>query len=89
LHNDNTPPHISFFARRIFGLKQYGSRPHTPYFYQFHRLKVKLKGRHFDTIEVIAGGAEHSHRTRLPGFIYKMAEALGKVHTHGKERLRG
>jgi hypothetical protein len=27
--------------------------PHPPYFYLFPRLKIKLKGRHFDTIEVM------------------------------------
>jgi hypothetical protein len=27
--------------------------PHPPYFYLFPRLKVKLKGRHFDITEVI------------------------------------
>jgi hypothetical protein len=38
----------------------------------------------------IAGGAEHSHRTRLPGCILKKtAEWLGTVHTHGRGLLRG
>jgi hypothetical protein len=27
--------------------------PHTPYFSLFPRLKIKLKGRHFDTVEVM------------------------------------
>jgi hypothetical protein len=27
--------------------------PHPPYFSLFPRLKIKLEGRHFDTIEVI------------------------------------
>jgi hypothetical protein len=27
--------------------------PHSPYFSLFPRLKIKLKNRHFDTIEVI------------------------------------
>jgi hypothetical protein len=27
--------------------------PHPPCFSVFHRLKIKLKGRHFDTIKVI------------------------------------
>jgi hypothetical protein len=27
--------------------------PHPPYFSLFPRLKIKLKGRHFDTIEVM------------------------------------
>jgi hypothetical protein len=32
--------------------KQHG-RPHPHYFTLFTRLKIKLKGRHFDTIEAI------------------------------------
>jgi hypothetical protein len=27
--------------------------PHPPYFFLFPQLKVKLKGHHFDTVEVI------------------------------------
>jgi hypothetical protein len=37
----------------------------------------------------IAGGAKHPHRTRLPGFILEMAEALGTVHTRGRGLLLG
>jgi hypothetical protein len=37
----------------------------------------------------IAGGAEHPHRSRLPGCILKMAEALGIVHTRGRGLLQG
>jgi hypothetical protein len=53
--------------------------PHPPYFSQFSRLKIKLKGRHFDTIEVIEAESqavlntltEHDFQDAL-----KMAEAL-------------
>jgi hypothetical protein len=31
---------------------------HTPYFSLLPRLKIKLKGRHFDTIEVIEAGSQ-------------------------------
>jgi hypothetical protein len=33
----------------------------------------------------IAGGTEHPHRTRLPGYIYKMAEVQETVYMHGRE----
>jgi hypothetical protein len=32
--------------------------PHTSYFSLLPRLKVKLKGRHFDTIEVIEADSQ-------------------------------
>jgi hypothetical protein len=32
---------------------QHDCRPHSPYFSLLPRLKIKLKGRHFDTIEVM------------------------------------
>jgi hypothetical protein len=37
----------------------------------------------------IADSAEHRHRTRLPGCIYKVAKALGTVHTRGRGLLQG
>jgi hypothetical protein len=47
------------------------SSPPT-YFFLILRLKIKLRGRHFDAVEVIkaeSGGAEHPHITQLPGCI--------------------
>jgi hypothetical protein len=40
-------------SRKKCDQKQHDCRSHPPYFSRFHRLKIKLKGRHFDTIEVI------------------------------------
>jgi hypothetical protein len=37
----------------------------------------------------MAGGAEHSRKTRLPGYILKIAEALGTVHTRKRGLLEG
>jgi hypothetical protein len=44
---------ISYFLLQqgIFDQKQHGSRPRPPYFSLLFRLKIKLKGRRFDTIE--------------------------------------
>jgi hypothetical protein len=53
--------------------------PHSPDFTPcdfalFPRLKIKLKGHHFDTIEVIEAESQavlNTHRTRLPGAFKK------------------
>jgi hypothetical protein len=67
--------------------------PHPPYLLLFPRLKIKLKGRHFDTAKVIdaesQAALEHSHRTWIAGYIKKLAEALRTEHTHGKRLLWG
>jgi hypothetical protein len=68
-------------------------RPHPPYFPLYPRLKIKLKGRHFDTIEVMEAESqavlnsltEHDFQ----GAFKKMAESLGTVHTLGRGLLRG
>jgi hypothetical protein len=54
LHHDNPPSHISFFTRDFVYQEQHDCRLHPPYFSLFllPKILVKLKGRHFDTIEV-------------------------------------
>jgi hypothetical protein len=51
LHLENAPSHTSFFARE-FLTKNMTVVLHPPYF-SVSRFKIKVKGRHFDTIEVI------------------------------------
>jgi hypothetical protein len=41
------------FHQGIFYQKRRDYCPHPPYFSLFPRLKIKLKDRHFDTVEVI------------------------------------
>jgi hypothetical protein len=41
------------FHRGILDQKQHDCRPHLPYFSLLPRLQIKLKYRHFGTIEVI------------------------------------
>jgi hypothetical protein len=48
-----TDPHTSFFTRESFTKINMAVVLHPPYFSPFPRLKLKLKGHHFDTIEVI------------------------------------
>jgi hypothetical protein len=52
LHH-NTPSHTSFFTGEFLSKNNMTVIPHPTYFFLLHRLKVKLKGRHFDTNEVI------------------------------------
>jgi hypothetical protein len=59
LHHDNTPSHTSILTQQC--LAKWLSSPTTPYspdlapcdFFLFPKMKFKLKGRRFDTIEEI------------------------------------
>jgi hypothetical protein len=54
LHQDNSPFHTSSSPGVFFYQKQRDCRPPTTLLFSFFfRLKIKLKGRHIDTIEVI------------------------------------
>jgi hypothetical protein len=68
------------------------SAPTHPAFL-FPQLKFQLKRSPFwhnwGAWGRIAGGAEQCHRTRLPGCIYKMAEALVTVHMRRRRLRRG
>jgi hypothetical protein len=79
----------------IFDPKQRDCRPpltHSHYFHLFPRLKLKLKGLYFDTVEVIEAESqavlnaltEHDFQDAFQN----MAEALGTVHMRGKRLLR-
>jgi hypothetical protein len=82
-------PHFLF--NREYLTKTMTVVPHPSYISLFPRMKVKLKGRHFDTSEVIeadAGGVEHSQNT-TPRMHLKIDAALGTVHTRGRGLLQG
>jgi hypothetical protein len=53
LHYDKSPSNISFFTREFLTKHNMTVVPHPPYFSLFPRVKIKLKGRDFDTIEMI------------------------------------
>jgi hypothetical protein len=61
------------FHEEIFDQKQHGCRPQPIIIFSDSPLKVKLKGHHFGTNEVIGTESQavllHFHRTRLPGCI--------------------
>jgi hypothetical protein len=54
LHHDNAQSHTSLFNRQFFGEKKNNMTvvPHPRNLSTFPRLKIKLKGSHFYTIEV-------------------------------------
>jgi hypothetical protein len=67
----------------FFYKKQHNAIPHPPYSSMFSQLKLKLKGRHFHTIEVI-GAESHVVLNTLTEHNFqdaKMADALGTAYT--------
>jgi hypothetical protein len=58
----------------------------------FPKMKLKLKGRQFDTIEEIQAESQRvlgTDRKGLPASVPKMEETVGPVSTCGRELLRG
>jgi hypothetical protein len=53
LHHNSTPFQTSFFTRELLTKNNLTVVTHPPYSSLFPRLKIKLKGHHFDTTEVI------------------------------------
>ena len=61
LHHDNAPSHTSFLTHQFLAKNKIAVIPHPPYspdlapcdFFLFPKMKLKLKGRRFDTIEEI------------------------------------
>jgi hypothetical protein len=56
-------------------------------------MKLKLKGRRFDTIEEIQAESQRVldslTEKELPGSVPRMEETVGPVSTCGRELLRG
>jgi hypothetical protein len=65
--------------------------PHQPYFSLFPRWKIKLKGRHFDTIQMMETESQAVLNTPTENDFqdtFRLAEALGTVHTSVRGVLR-
>jgi hypothetical protein len=65
--------------------------PHPPYSSLFPRLKIKLKGLHFDTIEMVEAESQAVPNTLTEHDIQdtlKIAESLGTVHIRRLRLLR-
>jgi hypothetical protein len=58
----------------------------------FIKMKLKLKGHRFDTIEEIQAESQRvldTHRKGLRGSVPKLEETVGPVSTCGRKLLRG
>jgi hypothetical protein len=101
LHQDNTPSDTSFFTRESLTKNNMSVVPYPPSscdlvpcnFSLFLRLKIKLKGHHFDTIEVIESESQVVLNTftehDLQDAFKQMAEMLETVDKHGRGLHRG
>jgi hypothetical protein len=69
LHHDNAEIPTSFFTGEFFIKNNMTVVPHPFHFSLFPRLKIKVKGRHFDTIEMVEAEALRTVRTRGRGLF--------------------
>jgi hypothetical protein len=61
LHHDNVPSHISVHTQKFLAKYKMAAMPHPPFspdlvsfnFFLFPKMKLKLKGRRYDTIQEI------------------------------------
>ena len=93
LHLDNAPSHTSFVVRQFLTSKYITviPHPHRPYspdrphcnFFLFPKMKLRLKGRRFDTTEEIH--AETQEVIELPGMHGIMGNTLGSLYTFPRD----
>ena len=93
IHHDNAPAHRSFKASQFLAKNNMTVIPHSPYspelapcdFFLFPMLKLRMKGRRFDTVEGIQEESQRVFDTipkkRLPGMLPSMAETLGPLYS--------
>jgi len=94
-HHDNAPAHTAVLTQQFLAANKIPLIPHPPYspdlapcdFFLFPKMKLKLKGRWFDTIEYIQ--AETQKVLEFPGCVPKIEETVLPVSTCGRELLRG
>jgi hypothetical protein len=77
-HRDTLP----FSPGNFFTKKQHDRRHHSPYFSLLLRLKIKLKGRHFDNILMIEAESQAVLNT-LPE--HDFLDAFEKLLSAGKD----
>jgi hypothetical protein len=85
LHQDNAPSHSLFFTREFLTRNNMA----VVSFYPLSRLEMKLKGRHFVTVEVIKAVLNTLTERDFQGAVRKWAEAQGTVHTCGRGLFEG
>ena len=101
LHNDNAPSHTSVLTQQFLTKNKMAVTPHQTYspdlapcdFFLFPKMKLKLKGRRFDTIEDTQAESQRVldtlDRKGLSGSVPNMEEMVGPVSTCWRELLRG
>jgi len=101
LHHDNAPSHTAVLTHQFLAKNKTALIPHPSYspdlapcdFFLFPKMKLKLTGRRFDTIEEIQAETQKVldtlDRKGLPGSVPKMEETVGPVSTCERELLRG
>lgn len=83
LHHDNAPAHTSFKTTEFLTTSNIALVPHPPYspdlapcdFSFFPQMKLKLKGRRFETIEDVQSATREVLKTFEEGFFRKSFEA--------------
>jgi hypothetical protein len=95
------PSHSSVITQQFLAKYEMTVIPHPTYspdlttrdFFPFPKMKLKQKGRRFDTKwgdpGRIVESAWHYDGKELPGSVPKMEEMVGPVSTCGRELLRG
>lgn len=72
LHHDNAPAHTSLIVREFLAFTNFTAIPQPPYspdlapcdFFLFPKMKMRLKGRKFDTVEEIHNNRRLKHIDR-------------------------
>ena len=91
IHHDNALGHRSFKVSEFLVKNNITVIPHPPYspdlapcdFFPFPKLKLRMKGRRFDTIKDsrgIAVGIWNNSKKGLQGMLPSMAETLGPLY---------
>ena len=91
IHHDNAPAHRSFKVSQFLAKNNMTVVPQPPYspdlapwFFFFPKLKLRMKGRRFDTIEEIHEVSQRvldNSKKGLPGMFPSMAETLGPLYS--------
>jgi len=86
LHHDNAPCHTSLLVRQFLSNKNIMLCPHPPYSPDlapcdfFHKLKMTMKGKCFESIQEIEAATTaqlDTHERGLPELLQKVARTMG------------
>jgi hypothetical protein len=89
--HENSTNYTSFFTREFLTKNDMALVYHSPQFSMVSQMKIKFKGRHFDTVEVIEAESQavlNTHTEHNFRNAFEVAEALEAVHTRRSALLR-